>query len=969
MATTPAQDKTYFPHMVVGEFQRPSVSFSEKLLIKYPFYPSDSWVINLWSTDPDNVDVIKTAVKAGILHSPPNAIMSRLVFGNLFPFFEEVLARANAYTGESAFNCLHIPGDDDLQLFWDSLFVHYILNTDLAMLNNLMLALKLFAMKFRTEEGVWTNEEVLNLWKHGQILFPEGYFPLPKNKPAATTVYPTTVNPNAGVMNAVKMYNDARRDILSAYELQSLNLKKAVMSEAEFLLKYSSNLKEIAGQRSAAVADDPTTAYNKYKDAVNPDELTSASIGLLMYTTRELLEDLNLLSGTTPFNVQFVLKRLNNEMERMYGSLKKTDKTDRVILVGGTLIALDYAIYGDIICNPDPVYTHCDLLKHLTKPYGKKQYVQVLGIGHANVIRQSIVRHEAGEIAHVENVLKGEKKEKTHRNLKIQDTFFSSTTERNQETATDSKTTSRFELSKETNTIANEEAQLQAGATISGGYGPVYATASVGYTSASSSSEASNTSLQTAREISERALQRIQERTLETRESRTINEEEVTNLHSINNEEGTDHINGFYYWIDKVYKNQVFNMGKRLMLEVMIPEPAAYHIFSTATSRKEGVSIPKPIHPNDYTGNGIIDPLRNFLDINLTNYHLWAAQYGVQDIKPHPADMLTVSSTYSLDYTPGDSGWHDQNHKDLKIPEGYEADFARLNIGISGGGDRYLAGYLGSKYFHCSAMMIAPLTITLNQETDMLPLSFRGHFDEYNMNVEVVCRLSRQGYDKWRMDTYNAIITAYNQQKAEYDSKVAQVENGIMISGQNPMLNREVEKTELKKWSLELLTLQRFQGFNAMQKASNGHPEMDFDEALAEGSFVKFFEQAIEWQNMTYLFYPYFWGNKPRWSTLKQLSDTDMQFTKFLQAGYARVVLPVHPKFTKAMLHYIKSGEIWNGENMPAFNDPLYLGIVEEIMASENATEGTPVGDPWETRVPTNLLMLDSTIPDNLPGS
>jgi hypothetical protein len=35
--------------------------------------------------------------------------------------------------------------------------------------------------------------------------------------------------------------------------------------------------------------------------------------------------------------------------------------------------------------------------------------------------------------------------------------------------------------------------------------------------------------------------------------------------------------------------------------------------------------------------------------------------------------------------------------------------------------------------------------------------------------------------------------------------------------------------------------------------------------------FVKFFEQAIEWHNLTYKLYPYFWSPKKRWTVIKQL--------------------------------------------------------------------------------------------------
>lgn len=964
--TIPAKNSSFFPHMVVGEIQKPSQEFLA-YLISYDITHS-ALFDEIKSHSEKEIEELKSVIEPFINSS--SIILTKDALLSILPTFDEIIESLSQFNGIGEVPNIVIPVDfeDSIAKIWDSIFVHYIKNNNPILLGDLILTLKVHKLKKGIDALGYSNSEVVSFWKKSQVLFPNPPFPLLKNKPKTTfSVTPTPRETNESTLLLLKAINDARLDILSVYELQNENLKRATFNKSDFTKRFELSSKDIIGQDTPPIVFDINSEYNKYQDQSNGEDLSDESVKLLKRETLATLVKNGIPS--TVINVPFVLKRLVIASDTLNSTLKRTINSDQVILIGGTLISIENAIYSEIICEPEATYTHCDLIKKLTVEYPQKTYVQVLGIGDANVIRQKVVRHETGEVAHIENILKGESKEKTHRNLKIQEDFFSSQIEKNQETETDSKSTSRFELSKEMSSIVNEDAQTQAGATISGGYGPVYATASVGYSSSSSSSQTDATSLQTAKEISERATQRIQERSLEIRESRTINEVEVTNLHKVDNSAGTEHINGVYYWVDKVYENQMFNIGKRLMLEVMIPEPAAFHIFSSAKARVEGVSLDKPIHPSEFIGNGITFPLKSFNDINSANYHVWAAIYGAQNIEPQPTDILTISNAYCLDYTPGDSSWHDQSHKDLKIPEGYEADFGRMNIGISGGSGRYLAGYIGSKYFSCTTMMIAPIVIPLNQETDIVPLSFRGHFDEYNMNVEIVCKLSRSGYDKWRISTYNAIIAAYEQKKEEYNSKVSEIESVIQITGQNPRINREIERTELKKWSLELLTLQRFEGFNAMKKATNGHPEIDFDEAFAEGSFVKFFEQAIEWQNMTYMYYPYFWGNKPRWNTLKQLSDDDFLFTKFLQAGYARVVIPVHPKFTKAILHYLESGEIWNGAEVPAINDELYIGIAEAIQASEDNTDGIEVGDAWETKVPTNLLFLANDIPDNLPGS
>ena len=289
-------------------------------------------------------------------------------------------------------------------------------------------------------------------------------------------------------------------------------------------------------------------------------------------------------------------------------------------------------------------------------------------------------------------------------------------------------------------------------------------------------------------------------------------------------------------------------------------------------------------------------------------------------------------------------------------------------IAFSSGSGRYIQGYIGRHFINATSNGHAR-TISLNNETDVVPFSIRGNFDEYAINVEIICQLSSNGYEKWQKEAYGAVINAYNAMRSDYENQVASLEASFSISGQSSLVNRKTEKTELKRWAIELLTLQRFEGFNAMHRATDGTPEIDFNEAINEGTFVKFFEQSIEWENMTYLFYPYFWGKRERWSTIRQLSDTDYSFSEFLKAGYARVVVPVNPKFTEAILHYLNSGEIWMGEALPALDDELYLSIVDEIAQSDSNIDGIPVGASWETRIPTNLVMLTDEIPNDLPGS
>jgi hypothetical protein len=100
------------------------------------------------------------------------------------------------------------------------------------------------------------------------------------------------------------------------------------------------------------------------------------------------------------------------------------------------------------------------------------------------------------------------------------------------------------------------------------------------------------------------------------------------------------------------------------------------------------------------------------------------------------------------------------------------------------------------------------------------------------------------------LNEYNFEVERIN---AENNRKV---ENNI--SGYNPIRNRTIERNELKKAAIQFMTAQRYDDFNSMLEnfSDQGYPDFDFEDALNEGKSIRFFEQAFEWNEMTYLHYP-----------------------------------------------------------------------------------------------------------------
>lgn len=135
--------------------------------------------------------------------------------------------------------------------------------------------------------------------------------------------------------------------------------------------------------------------------------------------------------------------------------------------------------------------------------------------------------------------------------------------------------------------------------------------------------------------------------------------------------------------------------------------------------------------------------------------------------------------------------------------------------------------------------------------------------------------------------------------------------------------------------------------------------------ARRKGTYVQFLEQAFEWEQLSSLFYPYFWASLPRWVELMNREDSaDPMFTEFLQAGSVRVLLAVKPGYENAVLHFLATREPWEGGPSPVIGDPLFIPLYQEVHnRQDNLAGSVPEGEPWEFSLPTSLVYLETGKP------
>ncbi|MGW1273425.1 hypothetical protein, partial [Streptomyces sp. NPDC002491] len=584
--------------------------------------------------------------------------------------------------------------------------------------------------------------------------------------------------------------------------------------------------------------------------------------------------------------------------------------------------------------------------------------IRPAGIGDLLIVKQHTLRYEGGELAHIENVLPREKLNRETRRLERTEATLVQESETTKTEERDSQTTDRFSLKRETSDTVKRDSEFKAGLAVTARYGPfIEVKANADYATKTATESSVRQSTEFSKDLVNRSVSKVVERVLERRSVTTVEEFEEKYAHGMDNTAGAQPVSGVYQWIDKVVQAQVYNYGKRQMFDVTVPEPAA--AFIDAQQRRSAQSS-ELVRPPDF-------PLTAY-DLDEGNYLVWGQLYNVLDLEA-PPPLYRIAGK-SIAATIAQTPLLSSGTYDLPVEDGYQAKFLQGGYGFSAtGADRDL-WLVAGKVQDDLAEEPTP-AFDMAQETEVVPVSYYSrNIVAFALGVELYCERTERGLHVWQLKTHAKLTQGYLTKLKEYEQAVAEARAaaGVVIPGGNPGLNRKVVVTELRKQCLMLLTAQHFEGFGAIESSSQeGYPEPDLGLSAEQMPYVRFFEQAFEWEHLAFFYYPYFWGRRPGWQDRMLLDDADPDFSDFLRAGAARVVFPVRPGFESAVTHFLETGEIWNGGPPPDMASPLYVPILKEIQEASGAPGAeTALGEPWLVRVPTTLVRLrpESDLPE-----
>lgn len=538
------------------------------------------------------------------------------------------------------------------------------------------------------------------------------------------------------------------------------------------------------------------------------------------------------------------------------------------------------------------------------------------GVGELQLVRHHLLRYERGELAHVESVLAGEKLSRTVEIAETTETVLTSEDE-------------RTELRAEMRTVADAEPPVQAVAPTAG---PV----TVGPDPRAF-----------ARTVTEQASANLTERAKRGSMRRTLNERSERVEHVFDEPAGSARY-GAYHRLDKVHQARLFNHGRRLLYDLIVPEPGALFLRALALQR---TGAPMPVRPARFTSEAG--------DIEDRNWAYLAAGHGATGVLPPPPAEQVLAEAFTEKAADPDTKLVFKEHRKLVVPKGYRAGSYRIVADV---GDTWTGGTIwvivGTR---------APLA--MGQSSSRVEGSLRGETGEIAVTVlaeaaaavvgvvvEVVCKRDT-ALAEWQARTRDQILAANQRRLADYEERAASRDAAMRLALQSlsPEQKRAVMQTEVKRSALAVLTGQDFSGFDAMQVDAFGLPQPSPDAVDLLSAYVRFFEQAIEWDLVAWAHFPYFWGRKAGWIERLGLGETDPRFSAFLTAGAARVVLPVRRGYESAVERFMNTGTVPDAKQLVDIGGPLYVPLAAQL--GEGASEAEEAdGEPWEFRVASELV-------------
>jgi hypothetical protein len=542
--------------------------------------------------------------------------------------------------------------------------------------------------------------------------------------------------------------------------------------------------------------------------------------------------------------------------------------------------------------------------------------------------------------------------------------------------------TENTELSQATQSQTSHNNQFNVNGTVTGSYGPVTATVTTSFSAQDANSQSASESRKHAIATTRQASSRVKREHKVTITTQTVTGTSESSTRILKNPSSTDAIRIDYFSIMRKWHVGLYRYGLRLTYDIAIPEPgsALRKIYAELDNLKSKIGpFSFDVQHSDITTNilpGETQP----------HYMVLAERYSAE-VPPPPGPLpdVIVSSV-----VPNTDGAALVILPDLDIPDGYWITNLFLQFSSdSKKGVPFVFRILGSALPAVNAdsgNWPDPPKNPLQANGDLAAAANGSFLFHASGRCQVTCRVddNRQTFVRlraviaptdanmaqWVLSVWNALYNAaqtqYYSQQQQYQNRIADLTS--KLENVDTLTLRREENEQIMKGVLRWLLGPSFDfmpdDVRSLFKDPAQHNNLDlrhgtvFDAAIGDGlnvtaagwypmfmyqEMVKFINEAIEWENVLYFLYSYFWDVPESWDFIRQIEHPDSTRQAFLRAGSARVVLTVRKGWEQAWVQFVEAGDF--GKTLIPGHP--YLSIAKEIQDYDSTNyPGIPPANP-----------------------
>jgi hypothetical protein len=463
-----------------------------------------------------------------------------------------------------------------------------------------------------------------------------------------------------------------------------------------------------------------------------------------------------------------------------------------------------------------------------------------------------------------------------------------------------------------------------------------------------------------------------------------------------------------YFRRMRKWRNQLFRTGIRLTYDVVLPDPGRRLRERWLAIQQLDAAIAAPFEytygvKNPYAasglldlvvgdggvfGSGVLSTINVDFDSASVDQLINIGRAEGITLPPAPSTLTASEEVRAITEAPPAGGNAVSLSLNVSIPSTHRPLRIRIGgraaagtpagsiIASYGAGRRTVIPAVdGSDAFTTNTFA---LNIGEHATTDKVPIAIMAYGGAVGeVRVKVDLEPAAESWRQWRSQVWGmlrqAALAKYNDKR-----EALRVQRAALLkelAAPDALTLRRMEREQIMHLVLEWLFPEFAKNASVHQALASGAAGAA-QVVLEYGEYIKFVQEAIDWDSILVVLYPYFWDRPDNQAIKLYLNHDDAAHREFLRAGAARVVLAIRPGREREVVALLDQGEL--GTLAPASRfSPLITAVEEREKAfrarAEQATQppedsedeppdivsvGVQIG-AWAEWTPTSALDMD----------